>query len=157
MLQECCCHDHTCLHLPRTNVLLWSSAVAGVVCAGVLQVQAIKVEKTRLVADPARGTVAVGTGEYEEYPVQLVLKSIGYKSLPLPGLPFDNRQGVVPNAAGRVMTGGHCWTFGDHQCVLTAGNPGTSACSWPISVLLCCHQLLAGITLAATAWCSCAC
>ncbi|WIA12056.1 hypothetical protein OEZ85_012135 [Tetradesmus obliquus] len=69
------------------------------------QVQAIRVEKTQLVADPVRGTVAVGTGEYEEYPVQLVLKSIGYKSLPLPGVPFDDRQGVVPNAAGRVLTG----------------------------------------------------
>jgi NADPH-dependent glutamate synthase beta subunit-like oxidoreductase len=71
-----------------------------------LQVRAIRVEKTRLVSDPVRGTVAVGTGEYEEYPVQLVLKSIGYKSLPLPGVPFDDRQGVVPNAAGRVLTGG---------------------------------------------------
>jgi hypothetical protein len=91
-----------------SNILHWSIAIAAAVCAGCLQVQAIKVEKTRLVADPARGTVAVGTGEYEEYPVQLVLKSIGYKSLPLPGLPFDNRQGVVPNAAGRVMTGGRC-------------------------------------------------
>eukprot|EP00882_Tetradesmus_deserticola_P024876 GHRQ01027218.1.p1 GENE.GHRQ01027218.1~~GHRQ01027218.1.p1 ORF type:complete len:158 (+),score=26.63 GHRQ01027218.1:302-775(+) len=75
----------------------------------ILQVQAIRVEKTQLASDPARGTVAVGTGEYEEYPVQLVLKSIGYKSLPLPGLPFDNKQGVVPNAAGRVLTGGCYW------------------------------------------------
>jgi hypothetical protein len=38
--------------------------------------------------------------------VQLVLKSIGYKSLPLDGVPFDSKQGVVPNAAGRVLTGG---------------------------------------------------
>lgn len=62
-------------------------------------------EKTKLVADPERGTRAVGTGEYEEYPVQLVLKSIGYKSLPLGGVPFDSRGGIVPNAAGRVLTG----------------------------------------------------
>jgi NADPH-dependent glutamate synthase beta subunit-like oxidoreductase len=68
-------------------------------------VRAIRVEKTRLEADPQRGVVAVGTGEYEEYPVQLVLKSIGYKALPLEGVPFDARRGVVPNAAGRVLTG----------------------------------------------------
>jgi adrenodoxin-NADP+ reductase len=69
------------------------------------QVQAIRVEKTQLVPDPVRGTAAVGTGEFDEYPVQLVLKSIGYKSLPLDGVPFDSKQGVVPNVAGRVLTG----------------------------------------------------
>ena len=71
-----------------------------------LQVEAIRVEKTRLVPDPVRGAVAVGTGEFEEYPVQLVLKSIGYKSLLLEGVPFDSKQGIVPNKAGRVVAGG---------------------------------------------------
>ena len=66
----------------------------------------MRVEKTRLVADPERGTKAVGTGEFEEYPVQMVLKSIGYKSLPIDGVPFDSKQGIVPNSAGRVLTGG---------------------------------------------------
>jgi NADPH-dependent glutamate synthase beta subunit-like oxidoreductase len=69
------------------------------------QVQAVRVERTRLVSDPERGAVAVGTDEFEEYPVQLVLKSIGYKSLPLEGVPFDTKRGVVPNAAGRVLAG----------------------------------------------------
>lgn len=70
-----------------------------------LQVEGIRVEKTRLVEDPERGTVAVGTGQFVEYPVQLVLKSIGYASLPLGGVPFDTRRGIVPNAGGRVLTG----------------------------------------------------
>eukprot|EP00879_Flechtneria_rotunda_P020975 GHRR01022087.1.p1 GENE.GHRR01022087.1~~GHRR01022087.1.p1 ORF type:complete len:110 (-),score=28.42 GHRR01022087.1:930-1259(-) len=70
-----------------------------------LQVQAIRVEKTVLAADPVNGSIAVGTGEFEEYPVQMVLKSIGYKSLPLEGVPFDHRQGVVPNYGGRVLKG----------------------------------------------------
>lgn len=78
------------------------------------QVQAIRVEKTRLVPDPIRGAVAVGTGEHEEYPVQLVLKSIGYKSLPLEGVPFDSKQGTVPNAAGKVLTGKP--VVGCHAC-----------------------------------------
>jgi hypothetical protein len=106
---------------PDFNVLRQSNAIGSVtvvLLCSLLQVQAIKLEKTRLEADPARGTVAVGTGEYEEYPVQLVLKSIGYKSLPLPGLPFDNRQGVVPNAAGRVLTGAllHGWLLVKVSC-----------------------------------------
>lgn len=73
--------------------------------ACLMQVEAIRVERTQLVPDPVRGAVAVGTGEFEEYPVQLVLKSIGYKSLPVEGVPFDSKQGVVPNAAGKVLTG----------------------------------------------------
>ncbi|CAN1275332.1 NADPH:adrenodoxin oxidoreductase, mitochondrial [Linum perenne] len=34
----------------------------------------------------------------------MVLKSIGYKSVPVPGLPFDHQKGVVPNAGGRVVS-----------------------------------------------------
>eukprot|EP00775_Hariotina_reticulata_P013005 gene13005-13134_t len=86
------------------------------------QVHAIRVEKTRLVADAARGVVAVGTGDFEEYPVQLVLKSIGYKSLPLKGVPFDSRQGIVPNKAGRVLAGGQ--NAADHVI------PGLYVCGW---------------------------
>ena len=35
--------------------------------------------------------------------VGLVFRAIGYKGEPLPGLPFDDRGGVVPNMAGRVV------------------------------------------------------
>jgi ferredoxin/flavodoxin---NADP+ reductase len=44
-----------------------------------------------------------GTGELETVPVQMVLRSVGYQSVPLPGVPFDERNYVVPNAAGRVL------------------------------------------------------
>jgi ferredoxin/flavodoxin---NADP+ reductase len=33
----------------------------------------------------------------------MVLRSVGYQSVPLPGVPFDERACVVPNAAGRVL------------------------------------------------------
>ena len=39
----------------------------------------------------------VATGETERVEAQLVLESIGYRSLPLPGVPFDEQQGVVAN------------------------------------------------------------
>jgi ferredoxin--NADP+ reductase len=45
----------------------------------------------------------VGTGELETVPVQMVLRSVGYQSVPLPGVPFDERNYVVPNEAGRVL------------------------------------------------------
>jgi ferredoxin--NADP+ reductase len=34
---------------------------------------------------------------------QMVLRSVGYRGLPIPGLPFDERSGTVPNDAGRVL------------------------------------------------------
>jgi adrenodoxin-NADP+ reductase len=46
---------------------------------------------------------AVATGKTELLPAGLVLKSIGYKSLPLPGVPFDARAATVLHAAGRVL------------------------------------------------------
>jgi len=33
----------------------------------------------------------------------MVLRSVGYQSVPLPGVPFDSRASVVPNDRGRVL------------------------------------------------------
>jgi ferredoxin--NADP+ reductase len=46
-----------------------------------------------------------GTGEYTDYPVQAVYRAIGYHGSPVPGLAFDERRGVIPNDAGRVLDG----------------------------------------------------
>ena len=35
--------------------------------------------------------------------VGLIFRAIGYKGEPLPGLPFDERGGVIPNVAGRIV------------------------------------------------------
>ncbi|MFF6996670.1 FAD-dependent oxidoreductase [Streptomyces sp. NPDC008313] len=47
-----------------------------------------------------------GTGHYEDVPAQLVLRSVGYRGVPLEGLPFDAVQGTVPHRAGRVLRDG---------------------------------------------------
>ncbi|KAK3152737.1 hypothetical protein QOZ80_2BG0162890 [Eleusine coracana subsp. coracana] len=47
--------------------------------------------------------MAVGTGEFEDLKCGLILKSIGYKSLPVQDLPFDENRGIVPNVRGRVL------------------------------------------------------
>jgi NADPH-dependent glutamate synthase beta subunit-like oxidoreductase len=44
----------------------------------------------------------VAHGESVMMHVQLLLKSVGYKGLRLPGVPFDDLQGTVPNVLGRV-------------------------------------------------------
>ncbi|MEX2048966.1 MAG: FAD-dependent oxidoreductase [Gemmatimonadota bacterium] len=38
----------------------------------------------------------------EELPVDLVFRSVGYRGIAIPGLPFNERRGVVPNELGRV-------------------------------------------------------
>jgi ferredoxin--NADP+ reductase len=63
------------------------------------RVSALTVERTRL-DDTGRLS---GTGSLETLPVQLVLRSVGYQSVPLAGVPFDERSSVVPNADGRVL------------------------------------------------------
>ncbi|MER6227178.1 FAD-dependent oxidoreductase [Streptomyces sp. 900105755] len=44
-----------------------------------------------------------GTGRYETIEAQLVLRSVGYRGVPLEGLPFDEESGTVPHEAGRVL------------------------------------------------------
>ncbi|MFE2066920.1 FAD-dependent oxidoreductase [Streptomyces sp. NPDC059467] len=46
-----------------------------------------------------------GTGRYETVEAQLVLRSVGYRGVPLDGLPFDEETGTVPHAAGRIVEG----------------------------------------------------
>ncbi|PIN19888.1 Ferredoxin/adrenodoxin reductase [Handroanthus impetiginosus] len=64
----------------------------------------VRLEKTTLKGDDESAKqVAVGTGEYEDISCGLALKSIGYKSVAIDGLPFDNYKGTVPNLGGRVL------------------------------------------------------
>ncbi len=69
------------------------------------RVEAIVLERNVLEGTEPFNQKAKGTGETEELPCGLVFRSIGYKGLPLPGVPFDERRGVVPNAEGRVLDG----------------------------------------------------
>ncbi|MBI3796249.1 MAG: NADP oxidoreductase [Deltaproteobacteria bacterium] len=66
-------------------------------------VEGLRLEKNRLVKDGTGVFKAQGTGVYEEIPCQLVFRSIGYKGHQLPGVPFDERNGIIPNQDGRVI------------------------------------------------------
>lgn len=81
---------HLHFHL-RPVEILGTDAVTG-----------LRLERTRLDADGR----AVGTGETTCLEAQMVLRSVGYRGLPLPGLPFDPDSGVVPNEDGRVLRDG---------------------------------------------------
>jgi len=67
------------------------------------RVRAIRVVRNELYAGEDGGIRTRPTGEEEEIPVGLVFRSVGYRGVPLPGLPFREDKGLVPNDAGRVI------------------------------------------------------
>ncbi|XVE70454.1 hypothetical protein DITRI_Ditri10aG0073700 [Diplodiscus trichospermus] len=67
-------------------------------------VSGVHLERTVLKGVGPGKQTAVGTGKFEDLACGIVLKSIGYKSVPVDGLPFDNQKGVVPNIKGRVLS-----------------------------------------------------
>ncbi|HEX7993164.1 MAG TPA: FAD-dependent oxidoreductase [Streptosporangiaceae bacterium] len=80
----------------RLTVRFWLSPVE---INGTNRVEGLTLERTRL---DSEGRLT-GTGQFERLPVQMVLRSVGYQSVPLPGVPFDERTHTVPNADGRVL------------------------------------------------------
>ncbi|CAL9382897.1 NADPH-ferredoxin reductase FprA [Streptomyces sp. enrichment culture] len=66
------------------------------------RVGAVRFERT---VPDGRGGVT-GTGRFEDVEAQLVLRSVGYRGVPLEGLPFDATGGTVPHLAGRVLREG---------------------------------------------------
>ncbi|WP_292966153.1 FAD-dependent oxidoreductase [Novosphingobium sp. UBA1939] len=67
------------------------------------KVEAIEVERTRI--EDGR---AVGTGAFYELPASLVVSCIGYRTVPVPGVPFDERAGRFANDEGRILPGLYC-------------------------------------------------
>jgi ferredoxin--NADP+ reductase len=70
------------------------------------KVSGLKVERTELSVGDDGWVQARGTGDFEELPVGLVFRSVGYRGVPLDGVPFDERKGIIPNADGRVLRNG---------------------------------------------------
>lgn len=70
---------------------------------GETHVTGIRLERNRLEGTPGN-LKARGTGETIEIPCGLVFRSIGYKGIPMPGVPFDERRGIIPNREGRVLS-----------------------------------------------------
>ena len=68
-------------------------------------VERIVVAKNRLERDDTGRIRAVDTGERETLDCGLVLRSIGYKGVPIDGIPFDDARGLIHNDGGRVHDG----------------------------------------------------
>jgi ferredoxin/flavodoxin---NADP+ reductase len=55
---------------------------------------------------PGTAAAPADTAQLAHLPADIVLRSVGYRGVPIPGLPFDAERGIIPNAAGRVLCGG---------------------------------------------------
>jgi ferredoxin/flavodoxin---NADP+ reductase len=64
---------------------------------------AVELIRNELVAGPGGGLRARPTDERETIPAGLAFRAIGYRGIPLPGVPFDERAAVIPNSSGRVL------------------------------------------------------
>ncbi|MGQ7829290.1 FAD-dependent oxidoreductase [Altererythrobacter sp. Z27] len=67
------------------------------------KVQSIEIERTEVTHGRA-----VGTGETYRIPADLVVSCIGYRSSPIPDVPFDERAGRFANDEGRILPGLYC-------------------------------------------------
>jgi ferredoxin--NADP+ reductase len=66
------------------------------------RVDLIEFEKQTLDGPPFQ-QVVTPAGQYLSLPGGLLFRSVGYQANPLPGLPFDERKGVIPNHAGQIL------------------------------------------------------
>ncbi|MEG3591842.1 MAG: FAD-dependent oxidoreductase [Pseudomonadota bacterium] len=60
------------------------------------------IENNKLSGDPFKQS-AKGTGKKYELNAGILFRSVGYRGVPLPGVPFDEQRGVFPNENGRIM------------------------------------------------------
>ncbi|MFG2842653.1 4Fe-4S binding protein [Kitasatospora sp. NPDC048296] len=81
----------------RRIVLRFLSAPVGL--GGDGRVESVTVERTRMTAAGR----AEATGERDTLRAALVVRSIGHRGVPVPGLPFDERTGTVAQRGGRVV------------------------------------------------------
>jgi ferredoxin--NADP+ reductase len=67
------------------------------------QIVAMRLVRNELYQTESGAVRSRYTDQYEEIPVGLVFRSIGYKGVPIEGVPFNDSWGVIVNEAGRVL------------------------------------------------------
>ncbi|HEY4319746.1 MAG TPA: NAD(P)-binding protein [Gemmatimonadales bacterium] len=88
---------------PRQIVLHFSASPVSI--QGTDAVESLTLVRNHLVPDGHGSVRAVPSSEQWTIPVGMVLRSVGYRGLPLDGVPFDEIRSVIPNASGRVVEG----------------------------------------------------
>ena len=77
--------------------------VSPVAIRGEGRVEALELVHNKLEHGSDGGMRAQATDEHETLDVGLVFRSIGYRGIPVDGVPFDEWKGTIPNEEGRVV------------------------------------------------------
>jgi ferredoxin--NADP+ reductase len=77
--------------------------VSPVEILGTDRVEAVRIVRNELVADGRGGLKARATDQTEVIPAGLIFRSVGYRGVALPGVPFREDWGTIPNDQGRVL------------------------------------------------------
>jgi ferredoxin/flavodoxin---NADP+ reductase len=88
---------------PKRLVLRFLASPVAITGDG--RVEAIELVRNRLEADDNGVLRAVATDKREMLETGIVFRSVGYRGVELPGVPFEERTGTVPNDRGRVSPG----------------------------------------------------
>ncbi|MEX2353135.1 MAG: NADP oxidoreductase, partial [Gammaproteobacteria bacterium] len=72
---------------------------------GARRLEQVRLEINTLSGEPFSQS-ARGTGQIIEMDAGIVFRSIGYRGVPIAGLPFDDKRGIIPNQDGRVIDAG---------------------------------------------------
>ncbi|MBI4592644.1 MAG: FAD-dependent oxidoreductase [Candidatus Rokubacteria bacterium] len=88
---------------PRTLILRFLVSPMELIADGRGRVAAMRLARNRLTATDTGALQPTPTGQIEELPVGLVFRSVGYRGVALPGVPFNERGGVILNDKGRVL------------------------------------------------------
>ncbi len=77
--------------------------VSPVAILGDDRVEAVELVRNTLVADDRGRVSAVPTEERELMPCGVVFRSVGYRGIPVEGVPFDEERATMRNEGGRVL------------------------------------------------------
>ncbi|MCP3979843.1 MAG: FAD-dependent oxidoreductase [bacterium] len=69
-------------------------------------VRGVRIERNELLEGDRGKLKSRGTGEFETLDAGLVFRSVGYRGVPLPGVPFNDDWGTIPNETGRILDDG---------------------------------------------------
>src|ERR1019366_1783514 len=87
---------------PKRILLRFLLSPAALLAGDDGRLASVELTRNEVVPTPDRGLRAPATKARETIEAGLGFRAIGYRGLPLPGVPFDERAGVIPNRGGRV-------------------------------------------------------
>ena len=87
---------------PRRLILRFLVSPAALFDDGAGGVGGMRIVRNRLEQSGDR-LRAIGTDIRQDLPVDMVFRSVGYRGVPLAGVPFDDRGGIIPNDGGRIV------------------------------------------------------